>query len=122
VRLKDLYEGLHAAPLRTDLTDTLPPTYVIPDLQNNDSYVQYRYLVALAAAEAIERGEIDMAQASTWNEMTSVVCYTPAEETIVKDVNKHMGVYGKKISKTPSKEPTWVNRNSPVRTFKDLDR
>lgn len=122
MRLRDLYEGLHAAPLRSDLTDTLPPTYVIPDLQNNDSYVQYRYLVALAAAEAIEKGEVGMAQESTWNEMTSVVCYTPAEEIIVKDANKHMGVFGKKISKTPSKEPTWVNTSSPVATFKDLDK
>ena len=122
MKISDLFEGLHAVPLRADLTDTLPPTYVMPELQNNDSYVQYRYLVALAAAEAIERGEIDMAQASTWNEMTSVVCYTPEEEAIEQDANKHMGVNGKKISKTPSKEPTWVNKNSPVRSFKDLDQ
>jgi hypothetical protein len=62
-----------------------------------------------------------MDQESTWNETTSVVCYTPAEEEIVKTANKHMGVNAKKISRTPSKEPKWVNKTSPVAKFRDIE-
>lgn len=121
MKLVDLFEQLQPVPLRKDFASTLPPTYVMPELQNNDSYQQYRYVVALGAAEAIKRGEIEMAQESTWNENTSVVCYTPAEEAIVQAANRHMGVEGKKISTTPSSEPPWVNTKSPVAVFKDYD-
>lgn len=121
MKLADLFENLHPAPLEPDLSSTLPPTFIMPQLQNTDTYVQYRYLVALGSAEAIKRGEIKMDQESTWNENTSVVCYTPAEEEIVRIANKHMGVSAKKISKSPSKEPKWVNTTSPVAKFKDIE-
>lgn len=121
MKLADLFEQLHPVPLRKDLTSTLPPAVTIPELQNNDTYAQYRYLVALATAEAIDRGEIEMAQASPWNENTSVVCYTPQEEVIVKKANKHMGVSSKSLSKTSSQEPNWVNKSSPVAKFRDIE-
>lgn len=121
MKLADLFEDLKPVPLRKDLTATLPPTILMPQLKSNDSYVQYRYLIALGAAEAIKRGEVDMAQESPWNENTSVVCYTSAEEEIVNLANKHMGLSSKKISKTPSQEPSWVNTKSPVAKFKDFD-
>ena len=100
----------------------MPPTMVIPELQNNDSYTQYRYLMALAAAEAIKRGEVAMDQESAWNENTSVVCYAPEELEIVNLANKMMGVTGKKISSTPSQEPKNINVTSPVRRFVDLGK
>ena len=121
MKLADLFEQLRPVSLDNDISSTLPPTVVMPELQNNDTYEQYRYLIALAAAEAIDRNEIDMAQESPWNETTSVVCYAPAEEAIVNKANKHMGVSYKKISKTTSKEPKWVNKTSPVAKFRDIE-
>lgn len=121
MKLSDLFEDLNPVPLHSDLASTLPPTFIMPQLQNTDTYVQYRYLIALSAAEALKKGEITMDQESTWNENTSVICYTPEEEEIVKIANKHMGVNAKKVSRTKSQEPTWVNKKSPVATFKDFD-
>lgn len=121
MKLADLFENLHPVPLRDDFASTLPPTYIMPELQNNDSYVQYRYIVALAAAEAVAKGEVKMEQESTWNENTSVVCYTPAEEQIVQNANKIMRVNAKKVSTTPSHEPKWINKASPVAKFRDYE-
>jgi hypothetical protein len=122
MKIADLLENFRAAPLRKDLIATMPPTVVIPELQNNDSYAQYRYLLALASVEAIKRGEVEMSQQSAWNENTSVVCYSPEEFEIVNMANKLMGVTGKKISTSPSQEPKHVNTASPVRPFVDVGR
>ena len=122
MRLIDLLEGRKSAPLSIDLHNTMPPTFIMPTLQNNDSYMQYRYVVALAAAKAVEKGEVDMDKLSTWNENQAVVCYAPAEEELVKLANKHMDVGSEMITDTPSQEPDSVFHDSPVRPFKDYDR
>lgn len=122
MKISDLMENFHAAPLRKDLTATMPPTVVIPSLQNNDAYTQYRYLMALASAEAVRRGEVSMDQESAWNENMAVVCYSPAELEIVDMANKILGVVGEKISSTPSQEPNRINVSSPVRPFVDFGK
>jgi hypothetical protein len=122
MKIAELLENFRAAPLRKDLVSTMPPTVVIPELQNNDSYTQYRYLMALASAEAIRRGEVAMDQESAWNENTAVVCYAPEELEIVDMANKMMGVTGRKISSTPSQEPKHINSASPVRKFVDFGK
>lgn len=120
--LIDLFENTFVPiPLRHDIERALPPTFVIPELQNTDTYQQYRYMIALASAHAIKNGDVDMAQESAWNENVAVVCYTPAEEETVKLANKHMKVSGKLIAHEQSKEIGSVNTKSPVRPFKDLD-
>jgi hypothetical protein len=121
MKIIELIEGFAPGDLRDDIKDTLPPTIVIPDLQNNDAYTQYRYLVAMASAKAVENGEVQMDQASAWNENISVVCYTPEEEQIAAAASKMMGVNNQKISSTRSQEPKNVNTTSPVRKFKDIE-
>jgi len=121
MKIIELIEGFSPAPLRADVKDTLPPTVVIPDLQNNDIYTQYRYLVAMASVKAIENGDVQMDQESAWNENISVVCYTPEEEEIAASASRMMGVTNKKISTTKSQESKTVNTTSPVRKFKDFD-
>lgn len=122
MRLIDLFEDAFTPiALRGEVQNALPATYVMPELKNTDSYQQYRYIIALAAAESVTAGDVDMPQESAWNENTAVVCYTPAEQEIVKKANKHMGVSGKLIAGEKSKELASVNTKSPVRPFKDLD-
>jgi len=80
MKLIDLIESRKQAPLNIELHNTMPPTFIMPSLQNNDSYMQYRYVIALAAARAIENGDVQMDQLSTWNENQAVVCYAPEEQ------------------------------------------
>jgi hypothetical protein len=119
MKLIELIEGRNRAPLSIELHKTMPPTFIMPSLQNNDSYMQYRYIVALASAKAIENGDVQMDQLSTWNQNQTVVCYAPEEAEIVKLANKHMNVEAEMITNTPSCEPDFVFHNSPVRQFKD---
>lgn len=116
MRWKDLKENINgnAPPLPIEIESTLPPTYVMPELQNNDTYKQYRYLLALAAAQAHENGDIKFQSQSSWNENTSVVCYTPEEQRIVELANKLMGVHGYNIVNSHSHEAPDVNTRSPV--------
>ena len=119
MRIKDLYETTdNGPPLPVDLTHTLPPTFIMPTLQNNDSYKQYRYSLALATAQAVAKKEVIFTADSTWNENTAVVCYVPEEEAIVRMANKLMGVPSVEISKTPSHEQPDVNKTSPIQGLK----
>lgn len=104
-----------------EIESTLPPTIVIPELQNNDTYKQYRYLLALAAAQAHENGDIKFKSQSSWNENTSIVCYTPEEQRIVELANKLMGVQGVNIVNSRSHEGPNVNTRSPVPKRRSMD-
>lgn len=123
MRWKDLKENINgkAPPLPIEIESTLPPTYVMPELQNNDTYRQYRYLLALAAAQAHENGDIKFQSQSSWNENTSVICYTPEEQRIVELANKLMGVHGYNIVNSKSHEEPHVNTRSPVAKRPSMD-
>lgn len=116
MRLRDLLEGseLKSAKLHSDLANTLPPMFVMPQMQNSNGYVQYRHALALGVALAVERGEVEFDQQSAMNQMQTVICYTPQEQEILELTNKLMGVTGKQLSRTPSQEPDFVNKVSPV--------
>ena len=45
--------------LLPDQSDALPATYVIPELPNQDPYLQYRFGVAIAGAKGKEQREKD---------------------------------------------------------------
>ena len=122
MKLSDLLEGLRPGSLDIEVKDTLPGTYIIPDLENTDPYKQYRYVVALASAKAIENKEVSMDQESAWNENTAVVCYTPQEVEIMDAANKIMNVKKKMISTKISEEPPYINTKSTVRKFEDYDK
>jgi hypothetical protein len=121
MRIKELLEGYTTPPLRSDIKDTLPPTLTIPELPNSNGYDQYRYLLNIAAAEAVERGEVKIDQESSFNQSITVVCYAPQEMEIVKKTDAIMGVNHTVMVASGSREPKWVNKTSTVRPFKDLD-
>jgi len=116
MRLRDLLETSIPG-LEPDIEDTLPPTMIIPELINSDTYRQYRYVVALAAAGAVAKGEVEFNANSTWNESLSALAYTPQELEIIELANKMMGVQGVMVSKSKSHEPDHVHSVSPVMPF-----
>lgn len=117
--LIDLFEEYRDPGLRSDLKDTLTPTVTIPALPNSDGYDQYRYLLNIAAAEAVSRGEVTIDQESALNQSLTVICYTPEEMEIVNKTDKLMGVKHKVMAASKSHEPQWVNVTSTVRKFVD---
>ena len=57
--------------------DPLPATYVLPKLQNQDAYLQYRFGIALASARARVAGEIPFEPQSDFGEnMAGILLYT----------------------------------------------
>jgi len=116
MRLKDLLEA-SAPALSPDIRSTISPTMTIPELVNSDTYKQYRYTLALAAAKAVQAGEVEFNAESSWNESLAAVAYTPEELEIIKLANKMTGVQGVMISDTPSSEPESVQTVSPVMKF-----
>ena len=101
--------------LTHSVQETLPATYVIPQLKNNDFYTQYRYGMALAAAAAMG-GEQDpnFTKQSAFGENMTLVTYVPEEQRIIELAAKLMGVSAKLISTPTSTEPTDTQKNSPT--------
>lgn len=122
MRLHELFEQeFRTAETPSRLKNTLPPTYMVPQLVNSNGYPQYRHGLALATALAVERGDVAYDQQSMWNQTQTVICYTPAELEILKLADKLMGVSTKNVTTTPSQEPPWVNKTSPVVANKSFE-
>lgn len=103
--------------LSPDIENTISPTMTIPELINSDTYKQYRYSLALAAAKAVVAGDVKFDSMSAWNEALTGVAYTTQELEIFELANKMMGVSGVMLSKTPPTEPDDTNKVSPVMKF-----
>lgn len=115
MKLTDLFEQ---NTLSIDLQNSLPPTYVIPELKSSDAYMQYRHSVAIASTGPDYHGQTK--KESTWGENQAVICYTPQEKEMLDQANKIMGVKAYPISNSISHENDDVNSVSPVRKFVDL--
>jgi hypothetical protein len=98
-------------------SNTLPMVLSIPYLRGFDSYMQYRYSMALAAARAMQQGLISQEQfdqESAFAENMIHVLYTPQELETVELAAKLMGAPVQHISSARSQEPESTNRVSPV--------
>ena len=123
--LSKVHDGLDLA------TMSLPNTYVIPELKNNDFYDLYRFGVAIAAV----RGEggndnvqnkfkPDFRAESSWGEHQVVSSEFDKElgKTIDQALKK-VGKSGKKMVSTPgSDEMDDTLTQSPIRGFKGYKR
>ena len=116
MRLRDLLEASIPG-LEPNVENTMTPTMVLPELINSDTYKQYRYVVALAAAGAVAKGEVEFDSQSSWNESLAALAYTPEELEIINLANKMMGVEGVMLSKSKSHEPDDTHIVSPVMKF-----
>ena len=109
--------------LQDDVAKALPATYVIPELPNQDPYLQYRFGVAIAGAKGAKKRAEDnvpkFSEKSAFGENEIVVSYGEDMGPIIADALKSMGMSGKKqISTTKSEEVNDIDAKSPVIAFK----
>jgi len=121
MRAKDFIKEARAGSLQDDVAAALPAAYVIPALQNNDAYAQYRFGVALAAARGkkarAEEGDEAFAPTSAWGENQVVISYGNDVADIIDDALEMVGLKAsdKKLISTPtSEEANDVDTLSPV--------
>ena len=103
------------------ISNPLPSTWVIPELQNQNAYLQYRFAVALAGAKAARNGDIPrLSKDSVWGENQVVSGYMNPD--IDKDIDfalGEMGLKGKKlVTSKHSEETSDTGVVSPLKAFK----
>ena len=97
--------------LKGEEKHTLPATYILPKLPNQDPYLQYRMGLQLAAAGP------DMYQPapdSPWGENMAVTAYSSGDEEILKYALKQSNQPSEMITTNKSEEPKGINKTSPV--------
>lgn len=123
MKISELLEGLQpkltgtTSPLPARVTGPLPGTFIQKQLRNTDPYMQYRYGTAVAAALALDRGDLDNTkyeQESEFAENLTQLAFSKEEEEIIRLASKIMGVTPKQIARSNSVETDTVNKVSPV--------
>ena len=123
MRAKEFITEQHNLPDR--ITKPMPSTWVIPELQNQNAYLQYRFSVALAGAKASRNGDIHrMDQDSVWGQNQLVSGYMNPD--IADDIDfalGEMGLRGKKLVTSENSEETPdTGIASPIKGFKGYKR
>jgi hypothetical protein len=124
-RLDQVHDGLDVA------NKSLPNTYVIPELKNNDFYDLYRFGVAIAAVRG-EQGQGDgvmdgyepeFRAESPWGEQQIVSSLDPNVGKLIDKALAKVGKRGKKSVSTPSSdEMDDTSTGSPMKPFKGYKR
>ena len=123
--LSKVHDGLDVASM------SLPNTYVIPELKNNDFYDLYRFGVAIAAVRGesghdnVKNGfEPKFRSESSWGEHQVVSSEFDVElGTTIDQALKKVGKSGKKsVSTNKSNEMEDTLTQSPIRGFKGYKR
>ena len=126
MRAKEFISEARVEKLLPDQADALPATYVIPELPNQDPYLQYRFGVAMAGAKGKKQREEDgvssMSRESAFGENEIVVSYGHDAGEYIDDALKTMGMRGKKMISTPTSiETPDVNKASPMNGFRGYE-
>lgn len=127
MRAREFINESSTLALLPDQAGALPATYAIPELPNQDPYLQYRFSVAIAGAKGAKQREKDGvpkdAARTAWGENEIVVSYGHDASEYIDDALKIMGKSGKKLISTPtSVETTDVDKKSPINGFKGYKR
>lgn len=117
MRLIDLFEEFESTKIDTDMEATLPPVLIMPELDNSNSYKQYRFMSDMAAARAVAAGDVPFRKIVPWSQYLTVVGYTPEELETVKLAAEQANMRVELINKSTSQEPSWVNTKSTVMPF-----
>ena len=107
------------------ITKPMPSTWVIPELQNQNAYLQYRFSIALAGAKAARNGDIPkLDKDSVWGENQLVSGYmNPGIEQDIDFALGEMGLSGKKlVTSEHSEETPDTGIDSPLKAFKGYKR
>lgn len=121
-----IYEGKTGS-IQADVASALPATYAIPQLKNNDAYLQYRFGVAMAGAKGAARRKEDgvdgFHRETLWGENAIVSSTDPDIGLYIDDALNQLGLSGKKlISSERSEEAGDVGARSPLPPFKGYPR
>jgi hypothetical protein len=121
----EIYEG--AQHLSIAVADSLPTTYVIPELQNQNAYMQYRFMVAMAGAKGKKHRQQDgvsqFSPESAWGQNEIVISQDPNIGDYIDDALAQIGIKGKKlISTRDSRESPGIGVKSVVQAFKGYPR
>jgi hypothetical protein len=124
-KLDDVHDGL-------DIADkSLPNTYIIPSLQNQDFYELYRFGVAIAAVrgesgikDGVQNGnEPEFRATSSWGENQIVSSMDSGVGELIDKALAKIGKSGKKSVSTPgSDEMDDTLTQSPIKGFKGYKR
>ena len=124
-KLQDVHDGL-------DVVDkSLPNTYIIPSLQNQDFYELYRFGVAIAAVrgesgikDGVQNGnEPEFRATSSWGENQIVSSMDSGVGELIDKALAKIGKSGKKSVSTPgSDEMDDTLTQSPIKSFKGYKR
>lgn len=109
-------EFINEGKLKGDDNYTLPATYVLPGLTNQDAYLQYRMGLKLAAAGP-DSDKIEQ-ENSPWGENMAITTYSSGEEEILNKALKSSHQSAQIITTGKSEEPKHINKASPVATKK----
>lgn len=123
-KLNDVHDGLEVA------ASSLPNTYVIPELQNQDFYEMYRFGVAIAAVRGesgkdhVQNGNEPAFQPrSSWGENQIVSSFDPDVGNVIDKALSKIDKKGKKAVSTPgSEEFPDTLKQSPMKPFKGYKR
>lgn len=112
--------------IRNDVARALPAVYAIPELPNQDPYLQYRFVLLWGAKGAKQREKDQVPpfySQSAWGENEIIVSFDPNIGEYIDDALKQMGMKGKKLISTPkSEEADDVDKKSPMTPFKGYKR
>jgi phosphopantetheine adenylyltransferase len=117
MRLIDLFEEFGSAKIDSDMEATLPPVLIMPELDNSNSYKQYRFMSDMAAARAVAAGEVPFRKIVPWSQYLTVVGYTPEEMETVRLAGEQANMRVELINPSTSREPSWINTKSTVMPF-----
>ena len=119
-KLSDVHDGLDVA------AKSLPYTYTLPELKNQDFYELYRFGVAIADVRGnmgdvknIDPYKPDFRAESTWGENLTISSFDPNIGKVIDQALKKVNKKGKKIVSTPgSDEFDDTLKNSTIKPFK----
>lgn len=104
---------------------SLPYTYVIPELKNQDFYDLYRFGVAIAdvrgtsADDSVTTFKPEFRAESSWGENQIVSSFDPGIGDVIDQALAKVNKSGKKMVSTPgSEEFDDTNKQSPIKSFK----
>ena len=119
-KLSDVHDGLEVA------AKSLPYTYIIPELKNQDFYELYRFGVALADVRGnmgdvknIDKFKPNFKAKTSWGENQIVSSFDPNIGSVIDKALKKVNKSGRVAVSTPgSQEFDDTLKQSPIKPFK----
>lgn len=124
-RLDKVHDGLDV------VSKSLPNTFIIPELKNQDFYDLYRFGIAIAAvrgeqgrSDGVQDGnEPDFRAQSAWGENQIVSSFDPNVGEVIDKALAKVNKHGKKaVSTASSDEMDDTMDSSPIKPFKGYRR